>query len=416
LAELITREQGKTMADARGDVFRGLEVVEFACGIPSLLQGETLPNVATQVDLHSIRVPLGVCAGIAPFNFPAMIPLWMFPIAIACGNTFILKPSERVPLTAMRLVELAEKAGLPNGVLNIVQGTKDTVNFLCDHPQIKSISFVGGNQAGQHIYSRASATGKRAQVNMGAKNHAVVLPDADPISVVNQLVGAGTGAAGQRCMATSVAVFVGDSHHLIPKIVEACQKLKVGPGGDTSTDIGPVISQAAKDRIEELIECGVHKCKADLLLDGRNPKVADEYAKGYYVGPTVFDHVKPSMRIYQEEIFGPVLLCVRVKTLDEAIQLVNANPYGNGCGVFTRSGGVARKFVDEIECGQVGVNLPIPVPLPMFSFTGNKASMWGSHNFYGKAGVQFFTQLKTITSSWKDDSHVEELNMSMPKL
>eukprot|EP00927_Polykrikos_kofoidii_P069714 TRINITY_DN652_c0_g1_i2.p1 TRINITY_DN652_c0_g1~~TRINITY_DN652_c0_g1_i2.p1 ORF type:complete len:527 (+),score=84.82 TRINITY_DN652_c0_g1_i2:61-1641(+) len=409
LAAIMTEEQGKTIADAKGDIFRGLEVVEMSTGIPSLLQGETLPGVARSVDVHSYRLPLGLCAGIAPFNFPAMIPLWMYPPACTAGNTFLLKPSERVPLTSMRLAELAMDCGLPPGVLNIVHGGHDTVNFLCDDDRTRAVSFVGGNAAGAHIYERAAKNGKRAQCNLGAKNHAVVLPDADPTSVINQLIGASVGAAGQRCMAISVAIFVGASKEWIPKIAEKASALKVGPGNDPTSDLGPVISVQAKHRIERLIQSGVDE-GAKLLLDGRNPSVPAGHEEGYYVGPTIFDQVQKGMQIYDEEIFGPVLCCIQMDSFDEAIAFVNENQYGNGTAVFTRNGSAARKFVDLIEAGQVGVNVPIPVPLPMFSFTGNKRSILGDYNFYGKAGVQFFTQLKTITSAWRPEGYVETLS------
>eukprot|EP00933_Yihiella_yeosuensis_P032917 TRINITY_DN2659_c2_g1_i1.p1 TRINITY_DN2659_c2_g1~~TRINITY_DN2659_c2_g1_i1.p1 ORF type:complete len:522 (-),score=146.93 TRINITY_DN2659_c2_g1_i1:601-2166(-) len=409
LAQILSREQGKTIPDAKGDIFRGLEVVEMSCGIPSMLQGETLANVATAVDVHSYRIPLGVCAGIAPFNFPAMIPLWMFPVATTAGNTYLIKPSERVPLTTMKLAELAAECGMPPGVVNVVHGGHDTVNFLCDNEHIRAVSFVGGNAAGKHIYDRAGANGKRAQCNLGAKNHAVVLPDADPESVINQLAGASCGAAGQRCMATSVAVFVGKAKELIPKIAEKAAQLKVGPGTEAGVDIGPVISAAAKQRIEALIQSGVDE-GANLLLDGRNPSVPEGNKNGFFVGATVFSGVKKGMQIYEQEIFGPALCCVEVNTFEEAINFVNSNPYGNGTAVFTRSGAAARKFTDEIECGQVGINVPIPVPLPMFSFTGNKKSILGDLNFYGKAGVNFVTQWKTVTSAWRDDDYVEKLS------
>lgn len=409
LAETLTLEQGKTLADARGDIFRGLEVVEMSCGIPTLLQGETLPGVAKSVDTYSYKVPLGVVAGICPFNFPAMIPLWMFPPAVTAGNTMLLKPSERVPLTSMQLLDLAHDCGLPPGVVNVVHGAHDTVNFLCDNEHIRAVSFVGGNAAGAHIYQRAGKNGKRAQCNLGAKNHAVVLPDADRQSVVNQLVGASIGAAGQRCMATSVAVFVGSSKEWIPYIVEEAAKLRVGPGNAGNSDVGPLISLQAKQRVEALIQSGKDE-GAELLLDGRNPSVPKGFENGYFVGPTVFGKVKQGMQIYEQEIFGPVLCCVEVATLDEAIKFANENPYGNGTAIFTRSGSAARKYVDQIQAGQVGINVPIPVPLPMFSFTGNKASILGDMNFYGKAGVNFYTQLKTITSAWREDDYVEKLS------
>jgi len=407
LAKLLTEEQGKTIQDAEGDIFRGLEVVEMSTSVPTMIQGETLQGVANGVDVHSYRVPLGVCAGIAPFNFPAMIPLWMFPPACTAGNTYLLKPSERVPLSAMMLAELAVESGLPAGVLNVVHGAHDTVNFLCDNEHVRAISFVGGNAAGAHIYQRAGKNGKRAQCNLGAKNHAVVLPDADKESVINQLVGASVGAAGQRCMATSVAVFVGSSKEWIGEIAERAAQLKVGPGDHGTTDVGPLISKQAKARVEGLIASGVSE-GAELLLDGRSPSVPTGFEDGYFVGPTVFTKVKKGMQIYDQEIFGPVLCCVEANTYDEAIKFVNENPFGNGTAVFTRSGSAARKYVDQIEAGQVGVNVPIPVPLPMFSFTGNKNSILGDLNFYGKAGVNFYTQLKTVTSAWREE--VEELS------
>eukprot|EP00931_Biecheleriopsis_adriatica_P025013 TRINITY_DN1545_c0_g1_i2.p1 TRINITY_DN1545_c0_g1~~TRINITY_DN1545_c0_g1_i2.p1 ORF type:complete len:546 (+),score=113.22 TRINITY_DN1545_c0_g1_i2:75-1640(+) len=409
LAKVLTEEQGKTIADAKGDIFRGLEVVEISCNVPAMIQGETLANVANSVDVHSYRIPLGVCGGIAPFNFPAMIPLWMFPPAVTAGNTFLLKPSERVPLSAVMLAEMANECGLPPGVLNLVHGGHDTVNFICDNSHIRAVSFVGGNAAGAHIYERAGKNGKRAQCNLGAKNHAVILPDADPTSVVNQLVGASCGAAGQRCMAISVAVFVGDSKEWIPKIAEEAAKLKVGPGNESSTDVGPLISAQAKSRVETLIQSGVDE-GAKLLLDGRNPSVPVANKDGYFVGPTIFSQVKRGMQIYDQEIFGPVLACVEVDSFDEAIKFCNENAWGNGTAVFTRSGAAARKYIDQIEAGQVGVNVPIPVPLPMFSFTGNKKSILGDLNFYGKAGVNFYTQLKTVTSAWRDDGHIEKLS------
>jgi len=409
LAKVITEEQGKTIADAKGDIFRGLEVVEISTGVPAMLQGETLPGVASSVDVHSYRLPLGVCAGICPFNFPAMIPLWMYPPAVTAGNTFLLKPSERVPMSALMLAEMAHDCGLPAGVLNVVHGGHDTVNFMCDDEHIRAVSFVGGNVAGAHIYERAGKNGKRAQCNLGAKNHAVILPDADPESVINQIVGASCGAAGQRCMALSVAVFVGKSKEWIPRIAEEAAKLKVGPGNMEGIDVGPLISKQAQTRVNSLIQSGVDE-GAELLLDGRNPSVPTGCEQGYFTGPTIFTKVKPGMQIYDQEIFGPVLTCVEADTFDEAIKLVNSNPFGNGTAVFTRSGGAARKYVDEIEAGQVGVNVPIPVPLPMFSFTGNKKSILGDLNFYGKAGINFYTQLKTVTSAWRADDHVEKLS------
>ncbi|XP_031495782.1 methylmalonate-semialdehyde dehydrogenase [acylating], mitochondrial [Nymphaea colorata] len=400
LALNITTEQGKTLRDAHGDVFRGLEVVEHACGMGSLQMGEFVSNVSHGIDTYSIREPLGVCAGICPFNFPAMIPLWMFPVAVTCGNTYVLKPSEKDPGAAMMLAELAMEAGLPDGVLNIVHGTTDVVNNICDDEDIKAVSFVGSNTAGMHIYSRATAKGKRVQSNMGAKNHAIIMPDASKDATLNSLVAAGFGAAGQRCMALSTAVFVGDSKLWEEGLVERAIQLKVSAGTEPEVDLGPVISKQAKDRICRLIQSGIDS-GARILLDGRSIKVLG-YEEGNFVGPTLLADVKDDMECYKEEIFGPVLLCMQADSLDEAIQLVNNNRYGNGASIFTTSGAAARKFQNEIEAGQVGINVPIPVPLPFFSFTGSKASFAGDLNFYGKAGVQFYTQIKTVTTQWKD--------------
>ena len=402
LAAMLTEEQGKTLADAKGDVFRGLEVVEHASGIGNLQQGAFIENVATGVDMYNIQQPLGVCAGITPFNFPAMIPLWMFPMAIATGNTFVLKPSEQNPMVTMRLVELALEAGIPKGVLNVVHGGKDTVDAICDHPDIKAISFVGSTAVGTHVYNRASQAGKRVQCMMGAKNHAVILPDANKEQTLNAMVGAAFGAAGQRCMALSVAVMVGDSKHWINELVTKAKTLSVNAGHEPNTDIGPVISPRAKARVIELINSGVEQ-GAELLLDGRDIQVKG-YENGNFVGATVFNQVTTDMRIYKEEIFGPVLTIICVDTLDEAIELVNANPFGNGVGLFTQSGAVARTFQNRIDIGQVGINIPIPVPVPFFSFTGSRGSKLGDLGPYGKQAVQFYTQTKTITSRWFEDS------------
>jgi malonate-semialdehyde dehydrogenase (acetylating)/methylmalonate-semialdehyde dehydrogenase len=401
LAAVLTAEQGKTLPDAEGDIFRGLEVVEHACSIGTLSLGEMAENVATGVDTYFVRQPIGVCAGITPFNFPAMIPLWMFPMAIVCGNTFVLKPSEQDPMTTMELAKLALEAGVPAGVLNVVHGGKETVDALCTHPDIKAVSFVGSCQVGEHVYKLSSEHGKRAQCMMGAKNHAVVLPDANKEQSLNALVGAGFGAAGQRCMATSVAVLVGDANKWIPDIVAKAKSLKVNGGTEAGADLGPVISKNAKQRIETLIEKGV-KEGAKLELDGRNPKVAG-YDKGNFIAPTVFSGVKPQHAVYQEEIFGPVLVLVSVDTLDEAIDLINKNPYGNGTGIFTQSGAAARKFQNEIDVGQVGINVPIPVPVPYFSFTGSRGSKLGDLGPYGKQAVHFYTQVKTVTARWFED-------------
>ena len=402
LAALLTAEQGKTLPDAEGDVFRGLEVVEHAAAIGNLQLGELANNVATGVDTYTLLQPLGVCAGITPFNFPAMIPLWMFPMAIATGNTFVLKPSEQDPMVTMRLVELALEAGLPKGVLNVVHGGADVVNAICDHPGIKAVSFVGSTKVGTHVYNRASLAGKRVQCMMGAKNHAVVLPDANKEQTLNAMAGAAFGAAGQRCMAASTLVLVGEARNWIPELVAKARTLKVNGGTEAGTDVGPLISCAARERVEGLIAAGIEQ-SAKLELDGRKPQVAG-YEQGNFVGPTIFSGVKPGMRIYDEEIFGPVLVILEAETLDDAIALVNANPNGNGTALFTQSGAAARRFQEEIDVGQVGINVPIPVPVPMFSFTGSRASKLGDLGPYGKQVVMFYTQTKTVTARWFDDS------------
>ena len=401
IAQTLSAEQGKTLADAEGDVFRGLEVVEHACSIGTLQLGEFAENVAGGVDTYTLRQPIGVCAGITPFNFPAMIPLWMFPMAIVCGNTFVLKPSEQDPLTPMLLAELALEAGVPPGVLNIVHGGKRVVDAICTHPDIVAVSFVGSTAVGTHVYSLASEHGKRVQCMMGAKNHAVVMPDANKEQSLNSLVGATFGAAGQRCMATSVTVLVGDAQKWIPDIVAKAKGLKVNAGVEKNTDLGPVVSKNAKHRILGLVEDGI-KEGAKLELDGRGIKVPG-YEHGNFIGPTIFSAVTPAMKIYTTEIFGPVMVIVSVKTLEEAITLINDNPFGNGTGIFTQSGAVARKFQNEIDVGQVGINVPIPVPVPFFSFTGSRGSKLGDLGPYGKQVVQFYTQTKTVTSRWFDD-------------
>ncbi|ASL27701.1 CoA-acylating methylmalonate-semialdehyde dehydrogenase [Azotobacter chroococcum] len=404
LAAILTAEQGKTLADAEGDVLRGLEVVEHAAGIGNLQLGELANNVAAGVDTYTLLQPLGVCAGITPFNFPAMIPLWMFPMAIATGNTFVLKPSEQDPMVTMRLVELALEAGIPPGVLNVIHGGAEAVDLLCDHPDIKAISFVGSSRVGSHVYNRASQNGKRVQCMMGAKNHGIVLPDAHKEQTLANLAGAAFGAAGQRCMALSVAILVGEARAWLPELVEKAKTLKVGAGSEPGTDVGPLISCAALDRVGGLIERGVRE-GARLELDGRNPAVAG-YAQGNFVGPTIFSGVSADMSIYREEIFGPVLCVMRAETLDEAIAIVNANPHGNGTALFTRSGAAARHFQEEIDVGQVGINVPIPVPVPIFSFSGSRASKLGDLGPYGKQVVQFYTQTKTVTQRWFDESEV----------
>ncbi|XVF44886.1 hypothetical protein PTKIN_Ptkin02bG0159300 [Pterospermum kingtungense] len=412
LAKNITTEQGKTLKDAHGDVFRGLEVVEHACGMATLQMGEYVPNVSSGIDTYSVREPLGVCAGICPFNFPAMIPLWMFPVAVTCGNTFVLKPSEKDPGASIMLAELAMEAGLPHGVLNIVHGTNDIVNAICDDDDIRAISFVGSNTAGMHIYGRASAKGKRVQSNMGAKNHGIVMPDANKDATLNALGAAGFGAAGQRCMALSTIVFVGDSASWENELVERAKALKVSAGTEPDADLGPVISKQAKERICRLVQSGVES-GAKPLLDGRNI-VVPGYEQGNFIGPTILSGVTAEMECYKEEIFGPVLICMKADSLEEAINIVNRNKYGNGASIFTTSGAAARKFQTEIEAGQVGINVPIPVPLPFFSFTGSKASFAGDLNFYGKAGVNFYTQIKTVTQQWKDLPSGTGVSLAMP--
>lgn len=398
LAAILTAEQGKTLPDAEGDIFRGLEVVEHAASVGNLQLGELANNVAGGVDTFTYLQPLGVCAGITPFNFPAMIPLWMFPMAIATGNTFVLKPSEQDPMVTMRLAELAIEAGVPPGVLNVIHGGADAVNFLCDHQDIKAISFVGSTAVGTHVYNRATQNGKRAQCMMGAKNHAVVLPDANKQQTINSLLGAAFGAAGQRCMALPVVILVGEAQSWLPELVEKSKTLKINAGIEAGTDVGPVVSSGALSRICSLIATGVEQ-GAKLELDGRNPEVPG-YQDGNFVGPTIFSGVTPEMTIYREEIFGPVLNIMAVDTLSAAIETINANPNGNGTALFTNSGSTARHFKEEIDVGQVGINVPIPVPVPLFSFTGSRASKLGDLGPYGKQVIQFYTQTKTITERW----------------
>jgi malonate-semialdehyde dehydrogenase (acetylating)/methylmalonate-semialdehyde dehydrogenase len=414
IAQKIVEQQGKTFPDAKGDVFRGLEVVEFCCSGGSLLMGETVENVSHHIDTYSIRQPLGVCAGITPFNFPAMIPLWMFPLAITCGNTFVLKPSERDPGASVILMHLVKEVGIPDGVVNLIHGSRDAVNFICDAPEIKAISFVGGDEAGRYIHQRGTANGKRVQSNMAAKNHATIMPDADKERTIDQLVGAAFGASGQRCMAISAAVFVGESKKWIPEIIEKAKKLKVTQGNQPGADLGPLISPQAKERVEKLIQSASNE-GAKIVLDGRGIQVSG-YEKGNFIGPTIITDVKPHMQVYKNEIFGPVLICLNVDTLEDAIQLINKNPYGNGTAIFTNSGVAARKYQHEIDVGQVGINVPIPVPLPFFSFTGSKKSFLGSTHFYGKMGVEFYTQTKTITAAWREDSVSSGVSTSMPIL
>lgn len=409
LAKAITLEHGKTLPDAEGEVGRGLEVIEHACSITSLQLGEYAENAASGIDVYTVIQPLGVCAGITAFNFPVMLPSFMFPIAVSAGNTFVLKPSEQDPSSTMMLAQLALEAGLPPGVLNVVHGGPDIANGLCEHPDIKAVSFIGSTRVGTEIYRRASENGKRCQAMMGAKNHCVILPDADREVALNQLVGAAFGAAGQRCMATSVAVFVGRSQEWIPDFVERAKKLKVNAGTDREADLGPLVSQSARKRVESLIAKGVEE-GADLLLDGRGISVPG-YTEGNFVGPTVFSGVTADMSIYRDEIFGPVLCVVTVDTLDEAIEFINANPNGNGVALFTQDGGNARYFQNTVDVGQIGINIPIPVPVAWFSFTGSRGSKLGDLGPNGKQAVQFWTQTKTVTARWS--AHAQGVNTTI---
>ncbi|MDX1302883.1 CoA-acylating methylmalonate-semialdehyde dehydrogenase [Photobacterium sp.] len=401
LANIVSQETGKVIADAKGDVWRGIEVVEQAANIASQMMGEMVENVAEGIDTYSVTQPLGVCCGITPFNFPAMIPLWMFPIAIACGNTFVLKPSEQVPLTSVRLAELFEQAGAPKGILQIVHGKKEQVDYLLSHPDIRTVSFVGSVPVARYIYQTGTHNLKRVQAFAGAKNHMVIMPDANREQVINNLVGSSVGAAGQRCMAISVAVFVGRDKSWIADLKKAMAKVKPGVWNDACAGFGPLISPLAKDRVLHLIQQGKDQ-GAVCELDGSQCGV-EGYPKGNWVGPTLFSGVTTEMSVYQQEIFGPVLICLEVDSLEEAIALVNANPYGNGTSIFTASGAAARKYQHEIEVGQVGINVPIPVPLPFFSFTGWKGSFYGDLHAYGKQAVRFYTETKTVTARWFDD-------------
>ncbi|PPQ67031.1 hypothetical protein CVT26_009928 [Gymnopilus dilepis] len=403
IANSIVLEQGKTLADAHGDLLRGLQVVENAIGITSTLIGEKL-EVSKDMDTEVRKVPLGVCASVAPFNFPAMIPLWTIPMAAVTGNTLILKPSERDPGAAMIIAELCQRAGLPSGVLNVVHGGVPTVNAICDDPAIRAISFVGGDRAGKHIYERGTQNGKRVQANLGAKNHAVLMPDANKNLAINSIVGAAFGAAGQRCMAISVAVIVGDSSAWLPGLIERAKSLQVNGGFEQGADLGPLISPGAKDRVIGLINSAEQE-GGKILLDGRNFKAPENYPYGNFVGPTIIVG-NTSMKAYKTEIFGPVLVVLQADTLDEAIEIINENKYGNGAAIFTQSGATARRFETEINVGQIGINVPIPVPLPMFSWSGNKGSVLGDIGFYGKGGINFYTQNKTTTSLWRAEDAV----------
>lgn len=398
LAAIVTEEHGKVLHDAKGSVQRGLEVVEFACGIPHLIKGEFNDQVAGGVDTYSMRQPLGVCAGITPFNFPVMVPLWMAPMAIACGNTFVLKPSEKDPSAAMKLAELFKEAGLPDGVFNVVQGDHVAVNHILGHDRIAAVSFVGSTPVAEHVYATAAANGKRVQALGGAKNHLVVLPDADMEQAADALLGAGYGSAGERCMAISAIVTVGNAAEpLLEKLLPKIDKLKIGAGTDNNNDMGPLITAEHRERVRGYIDLGEEE-GATVLVDGRKHPITQE--AGYFLGPSLLDHATADMRVYREEIFGPVLTLTRVDTFDEAVALINAHEYGNGTAVFTRDGDVAREFASNIEVGMVGINVPIPVPLAFHSFGGWKRSLFGDMSIYGPEGVRFYTRLKTVTSRW----------------
>ena len=399
LARLVTEENGKTLTDAVGSVQRGLEVAEFACGIPQLLKGEYSENVGPAVDSFSIRQPVGVCAGITPFNFPVMVPMWMAPMAIACGNTFILKPSEKDPSPSVMIAELLKEAGLPDGVFNVVQGDKESVDAILSHPGISAVSFVGSTPIAKYIYEQSARHGKRVQALGGAKNHAVVLPDAELDFTADAIIGAAYGAAGERCMAISAVVAVGGiGDAIVGKIKERAQKIMVGPGDKEGIDMGPLVTAAHRDKVASYIDAGVRE-GARLVVDGRNVNIPG-YERGFYLGTTLFDRVKPEMSIYRDEIFGPVLSVLRADTVDEAIKVVNANPYGNGTAVFTNSGGAARRFYEEVNVGMVGVNVPIPVPMAFFSFGGWKSSLFGDLHVHGAEGVRFYTRTKQVTARW----------------
>ena len=391
LARLLSSEHGKTFADSKGDIQRGLEVVEFACGIPHLLKGEYSENVGTQVDTHTLRQPVGVCAGITPFNFPVMVPLWMFPLAIACGNTFILKPSEKVPSASVRMAELFKQAGLPDGVLNVIHGDKAAVDALLLHPQINAVSFVGSTPIAKYIYETAAKAGKRVQALGGAKNHAVVLPDADLEFAADALIGAAYGSAGERCMAISAVVAVGAAGDPLVKLLEKkAKQIKLG------VDMGPLVTRQHRDKVASYLDIGL-KEGARLVVDARKQQTPQE---GFYLGTSLFDHVTPGMEIYKNEIFGPILIVLRANTIDEAISIINKNPYANGTAIFTESGGAARRFENEVQVGMVGINVPIPVPVAFYSFGGWKNSLFGDLHVHGTEAVKFYTRTKVVTTRW----------------
>jgi malonate-semialdehyde dehydrogenase (acetylating)/methylmalonate-semialdehyde dehydrogenase len=413
LAALVTDEHGKVLSDARGEVQRGLEVVEFACGIPHLLKGDFSDQVSTDVDVHSFREPLGVVAGITPFNFPVMVPMWMHPVAIACGNAFVLKPSERDPSASMLVAELWAQAGLPDGVFSVLHGDKEAVDGLLDHDDVQAVSFVGSTPIARYIHERAAMTGKRVQALGGAKNHAVVLPDADVDFASDHLVAAAFGSAGERCMAISAAVAVGSAADtLVEAVSDKARSVQVGPGREPSSEMGPVITAAARDRIVGLIGSGAEQ-GATLTVDGRGLVVAG-HEEGFFVGPTVIDAVTTQMDVYREEIFGPVLSVVRTDSVDDAIRLINANPYGNGTAIFTSSGHAARRFQRGVHVGMIGVNVPVPVPMAYYSFGGWKDSLFGDKHIHGPEGVSFYTRGKVVTSRWPSTGHASAASYHFP--
>lgn len=412
LAAIITSEHGKVLSDAAGEVARGQEVVEFACGMPHLLKGGFTENASTNVDVHSVRQPLGPVAIISPFNFPAMVPMWFFPVAIAAGNTVVLKPSEKVPTAAVWMAELWKEAGLPDGVFNVLHGDKVAVDGLLTSPDIKSVSFVGSTPIAQYVYETGTAHGKRVQALGGAKNHMIVLPDADLDLAADQAINAGFGSAGERCMAISAAVVVGDvADTFVAKVKERAEALRTGDG-TRGCDMGPLVTSQSRDRVAGFVDAG-EAAGATLVVDGRNPEV-DAAGEGFFVGPTLFDHVSRDMSIYTEEIFGPVLSVLRVDTYEEALELINSNPYGNGTAIFTNDGGAARRFQNEVEVGMIGINVPVPVPMAYYSFGGWKNSLFGDTHAHGTEGVHFFTRGKVVTSRWLDPSH-GGINLGFPQ-
>jgi len=410
LTRLVTSEHGKILSDARGELARGMDVVEFACGIPQLLKGELTEQVSKGIDSWSVRQPLGVVAGITPFNFPVMVPMWMWPVAIACGNTFVLKPSERDPSPSLEVARLLAEAGCPEGVFNVVNGDRETVDALVRHPEVAAVSFVGSTPVAEWVHRTASTAGKRVQALGGAKNHLVVMPDADLDLATDALIGSAYGSAGERCMAISVAVAVGEvADSLVERLVPRVRALRVGPGTDAAVEMGPLVTREHLDRVRSYLDVGLSEGAA-LVVDGRGLRVAGR-VDGFYLGGCLFDRVRPEMRIYQEEIFGPVLVVVRVRTLDEALALVDTHAFGNGTAVFTRSGAAAREFATRVQCGMVGINVPIPVPMAFHSFGGWKRSLFGDHAIHGPEGVRFYTRLKTVTARWPDAPGGAEFHM-----